>query len=112
MNVRVQPGNRTKITGPHWKHTDDVDTLVLPLMVPTYFTVRLIHVKYLLAHFKDNVEVPWWLSGKEFACNAGNAVDTGLIPGFGRYRGEGLQHTPVLLPGESHGQRCLAGNSP
>ena len=27
-----------------------------------------------------------WLSGKESACNAG---DTGLIPGSGRYPGEG-----------------------
>ena len=27
-----------------------------------------------------------WLSGKEYACNAG---DTGLIPGSGRYPGEG-----------------------
>ena len=30
--------------------------------------------------------LPRWLSGKEFACNAG---DPGLIPGSGRYPGEG-----------------------
>ena len=30
--------------------------------------------------------LPWWLSGKESACNAG---DLGLIPGLGRYPGEG-----------------------
>ena len=35
--------------------------------------------------------------GKESACNAG---DLGLIPGLGRF------------PGEVHGQRSLAGNSP
>ena len=29
---------------------------------------------------------PWWLSGKESACNAG---DWGLIPGLGRSPGEG-----------------------
>ena len=29
---------------------------------------------------------PWWLSGKESACNAG---DPGSIPGSGRSRGEG-----------------------
>ena len=28
----------------------------------------------------------WWLSGKEFACSAG---DTGLIPGSGKSPGEG-----------------------
>ena len=30
--------------------------------------------------------LPWWLSGKEYACNAG---DLGLIPGSGRSPGEG-----------------------
>ena len=36
---------------------------------------------------------PWWLSGKEFTCNAG---DAGSVPGLGR----------------SHGQRSRAGYSP
>ena len=30
--------------------------------------------------------LPWWLSGKESVCNAG---DLGLIPGLGRAPGEG-----------------------
>jgi len=30
--------------------------------------------------------LPWWVSGKESACQAG---DTGLIPGFERSPGEG-----------------------
>ena len=30
-------------------------------------------------------ELPWWFSGKESACNAG---DAGLIPGLGRSSGE------------------------
>ena len=33
-----------------------------------------------------NIGHPWWLSGKESACNAG---DRGLIPGLGRFPGEG-----------------------
>ena len=38
--------------------------------------------------------------------------DQGLIPGLGRYPGEGNgKPTPVLLPGEFHGERCLAGYS-
>ena len=32
------------------------------------------------------MELPWWLSGKESPCNAG---DEGSIPGSGRYPGEG-----------------------
>ena len=42
--------------------------------------------------------------GKEPTCNA---RDLDLIPGLGRsLKGDG-QPTPVLLPGESHGQRSL-----
>ena len=46
---------------------------------------------------------------KESTCNAG---DLGLIPGLRRYSGEGNGNPPVFLPGESHGQRSLAGYSP
>ena len=33
--------------------------------------------------------LPQWLSGKESACNAGAAGDTGSIPGLGRPSGVG-----------------------
>ena len=54
--------------------------------------------------------LPWWLSGKGSACNAG---DLCLIPGLGRspWR-RAWQPTPVFLPGEFHGQRGLAGYKP
>ena len=48
--------------------------------------------------------------GKESACSAG---DLGLIPGSGKIPWRRKWHTtPVFLPGESHGQRSLAGYSP
>ena len=49
--------------------------------------------------------------GKESPCNAG---DLGIIPGLGRSPGEGNSRLPaaVFWPGESHGQRSLAGYSP
>ena len=51
-----------------------------------------------------------WLSGKESACNAG---DAGSIPGSGRSpRRWTQQPTLVFLSEESHGQRSLAGYSP
>ena len=57
--------------------------------------------------------LPWWLSGKESACSAGVARDTGSIPGSGRFPWRSAwQPTPVFLSGESHGQRSLAGYSP
>ena len=43
--------------------------------------------------------------------SAGDLRDTGLIPGKIPWRRE-WQSTPVFLPGESHGQRSLAGYSP
>ena len=46
--------------------------------------------------------------GKESACNEG---DPALIPGSGRYPGEG-NGNPFFLPGEFHGQWSLAGYSP
>ena len=47
---------------------------------------------------------------KEFACNTG---DPGSIPGLGRFPWRrAWQSTPVFLPGESHGQKSLAGYSP
>ena len=47
--------------------------------------------------------LPWWLSGKESACQCG------------RHRFDPLSQedpTPVLLPGKPHGQRSLAGYRP
>ena len=46
---------------------------------------------------------PQWLSGKASSCNAGAAGGVGWRRAW--------QPTPVLLPGESHGQRSLAGYS-
>ena len=50
-----------------------------------------------------------WLSGKESLCKAG---DRGSIPESGKilWRRK-WQPTPVFLPGESYGQRSLAGYS-
>ena len=49
--------------------------------------------------------------GKESACNAG---DLSSILGLGRSPGEGASGlpSPIFFPGESLGQRSLAGCSP
>ena len=58
--------------------------------------------------------LPWWLSGRESACNARAPEDTGSIPRLGRSPGgeNGKLPAPGFLPGEFHGQRSLAGYSP
>ena len=60
--------------------------------------------------FQRNVDFPNSSISKESLCNAG---DLGLIPGLRKipWRRK-WQPTPVFLPGESHGQRSLAGYSP
>ena len=51
--------------------------------------------------------------GEESACNIVDAGCAGSIPGWGKSPGEEKwQPTPIFLPGESHGQRNLAGYSP
>ena len=47
--------------------------------------------------------------GKEYACNIG---EPSSIPRSGRSPGGGHINPPVFLPGESHGQKSLAGLSP
>ena len=55
-------------------------------------------------------EVPRWLCRKESACSAG---DGEFHPWIGKIPWRrAWQPPPVLLPGESHGQRSLAGYSP
>ena len=50
---------------------------------------------------------------KNLPANAGDMRDEGSVPGLGRSPGGGAwQPTPVVLPGESHGQRSQAGYSP
>ena len=57
-----------------------------------------------------------FLSGsvvKNLPANAGDARDSGLIPGSGRSPwSKKWQPTPIFLPGKPYGQRNLAGCSP
>ena len=62
------------------------------------------------ASLYHNKGFPWRLSGKESACEGRRHrfnIWVGKIHGSRKW-----QHTPVFLPGESHGQRSLAGYSP
>ena len=63
-----------------------------------------------LVHCSVCLGLPWWPSGKESACNAG---DLGLIPWLGRFPGGGhgktLQYSYLENP---HRQRIPVGYSP
>ena len=50
---------------------------------------------------------------KDMPASARDIRDSGSVPGLGRSLGGGHSNPlPVLLPGESHGQRSLPGCSP
>ena len=50
---------------------------------------------------------------KDMSANVRDTEDAGFIPGFWKITwSRKRQPTPVFLPGESHGQRSLAGYSP
>ena len=66
--------------------------------------------KYLLKVRKDQTGLPWWLSGKESACQCRRfGFDSWVrkIPWRRKW-----QPTPVFLPGKFHGQKSLASYSP
>ena len=49
---------------------------------------------------------------KNLLANSGDTGDKGSTPGSGRSLEEEMQPCPLLLPGESRGQRSLVGYSP
>jgi len=55
------------------------------------------------------VGLPWWLSGKESSCQAG---DVGLVLGREDPPEKEMATLPVFLPGKSHRQRSLVSYSP
>ena len=63
--------------------------------------------------FSTSRGLPRWLPGEESASSAGDAGDAGLILWVGKIPWKrAWQPNPGFLPGESHGQRSLAGHSP
>ena len=72
----------------------------------SYSSLEIVHLS--LRHW-----LPRWLSGKESACKSRRCRQHGLDPWVRKIPWRRTwQPTPVFLPGESHGQRSLAGYSP
>ena len=82
------------------------------VMVMLLRVVRNIAKVLVIGGTKDTKGLPRWPSSEESPFIAGTIGDKGLIPGFGRSPGGRHGKPPVLLPGESHGQRNLAGYGP
>jgi len=62
--------------------------------------------EYLFEYIYTHIGFPGGSGVKNLTANAGDAGDTGSIPGSGRSPGVGNSN-PVFLPGKFHGQRSL-----
>ena len=65
---------------------------------------------WILCFVLNNLELPWWLSGKKLACQCRRHRFNPWVRRIPWRRK--WQPTPVFLPGKSRGQRNLAGYSP
>ena len=50
-------------------------------------------IGFLFGYKYSTEGLPWWISSKESACNAGTAQDMGSIPGLGRSPGRGYSNS-------------------
>ena len=65
-----------------------------------------------LRSFVSDLGLPRWHSDKEPPCQCRRHKRCGFSPWVGKIPwSRAWQHTPVFLPGESHGQRSLVGYS-
>ena len=65
-----------------------------------------------LGHSEANLDPEGFPGGSADTDSTCNSGDPGSIPGSGSSPGEGNSYPlPIFLPGESHGQRSLAGYS-
>ena len=90
--------------------------LLKPLEFPKWWKQKrclLSCLDVIFGKLLDNLASQVALVVKNLPANAGDARDSGSIPGLGRspWRRK-WQPTPVFLPGESHGQGSLVGYSP
>ena len=75
--------------------------------MPTILSIKISDLSELTFVFPDGSVV------KNPPVKAGDIEDAGSDPWVGKTHGRRKwQPTPVLLPGESHGQRSLAGYGP
>ena len=71
---------------------------------------RIWGVVFLLVVYLGGGGLPGGTSAKELNCQCRRPEKHGFRPWVGKRRAQ--QHTPVYLPGESHGQRSLVSYSP
>ena len=97
-----------------YRSSDKMLGSVIMVLQLTNWSFCILMWKMAVPHMECHVHIthmglPGGLYSKESACNE---EDLGLIPGWEDPLEEGMATSPVLLPGESHGQRSLEGYGP
>ena len=88
--------------------------LISMMTFVAYEILMYMHLAMVHCSFRQGTFLPpRWLSGKESACQCRRCRRHWFISWVGKlpWRRK-WQHSPVFLPGKSHGQRSLAGYSP
>ena len=107
--------NKSERAGKDWQRKAGIRELLLKNVMP-FSSVRVCAHARVHAHkhvcISKSILVCGMISQvalvlKNLPAIAGDLTDAGSIPGSGRRRA--WQPTPVVFPGESHGQRSLAG---
>ena len=110
-NDRIDLANRPKgvprtleFWSHHWKFFYIIKVFIY------IFYIYTLHIYIFYINYFYKVGFPWWLNGKQSACQCRrHRFDPWVeeIPWRRKW-----QHTPVFLPGKYHGQRSLVGYSP
>ena len=92
----------------YWlSHSSSVSVWLWTQVIWSALPISQIEAKLLCCCF------PGGTNGKEPVANSGDITAVGSTPGLGRSPGGGHGNPlTAFLPGESHGQRSLAGYSP
>ena len=86
-------GRRSLVGYSPWGHEESKGQTGLSDFTFTFIACLLAKFSVIFGHrmfyiiIQSNMGLPWLLSGKESACNAGDSGDVDLIPGLGRSPG-------------------------
>ena len=94
------------------QHESAIDIYMCPLLLEPPSQSTPLKERIVLIFDIHCYGLPWWLSGKESACNTGDAGDRGLILGLGKSPGIGNGNPLQCSYRENPMDRSLAGYSP
>ena len=87
--------------GHNFQRLITISNIIKPNTIQITQPLQMRFLNCICSSFGGSNGPPWWLSGKEYACKAGDKV---LTPDQEDSLEKEMQPTAVLLPGKSHGR--------